>query len=121
MARRASAGFTAAARMARPSVVYWKSSHRAATVASTTAIVPMSAVVIATPAICVVPAGNGLCTARTSPPQIRITRPLIRIRRPIVTITTRSTEPFSFGRMIVWWTAAPPRNETASVQANAGQ
>ena len=43
------------------------------------------------------------------------------ISRPIVTITTRNREPFSFGRMIVWWTAAPPKNETPSVSANAGQ
>ncbi len=118
---RASAGFTAAARIARPSFVYWNSAQRSATIASTTAIVPMSAVVIATPAISVVPAGNGLSTARTSPPQIQVTRPLIMIRRPIVTITTRSTEPFSFGRITVWCTAAPPRNETPSVNTNAGQ
>ena len=69
----------------------------------------------------VVPAGNGLSTARTSPPQISVTRPLTKIRSPIVTITTRRTEPFSLGRMIAWWTAAPPRNDTASVNANAGQ
>jgi hypothetical protein len=39
----------------------------------------------------------------------------------MVTITTRSTEPFSFGRMIPWWIAAPPTNDASSVIANAGQ
>ena len=77
----------------------------ATTVASTTAIVPMSWIEIATPPISIVRVGNGLCTARTSPDQIRMTSPLIASSRPIVTITTRSTEPFSFGRMTPWWIA----------------
>ena len=38
-----------------------------------------------------------------------------------MTITTRRTEPFSFGRMIPWWIAAPPTKEARSVNANAGQ
>jgi hypothetical protein len=81
----------------------------------------MSWIEIATPAISIVPLGNGLCTARTSPDQMSVTRPLIASSRPIVTITTRRTEPFSLGRMTPWWIAAPPTNEAISVNANAGQ
>ena len=33
----------------------------------------------------------------------------------------RFVPPFSFGRMIPWWIAAPPTNDTTSVAANAGQ
>ena len=51
--------------------------------------------------------GNGLSTARTSPDQINVTSPLITSSRPIVTITTRSTEPRSFGRITTWWIAEP--------------
>ena len=79
--------------------MYWNRSQSATTVARTTPIVPMSWIEIATPAISIVLVGNGLCTARTSPPQMSVTRPLMKIRSPIVTITTRSTEPFVFGRM----------------------
>ena len=118
---RASAGLTAAARIARPTFVYWKSAHSTTTVASTTPIVPMSWIEIATPAMSIVRVGNGLCMARTSPDQISVTRPLSASSRPIVTITTRSTEPFSFGRMIPWWIATPPTNDASSVTANAGQ
>ena len=118
---RASAGFTAAARIASPIFVYWKSSQSATTVARTTPIVPMSWIEIATPPISIVRVGNGLCTARTSPDQIIVTSPLMKRSRPIVTMTTRSTEPFSFGRITPWCTAAPPTNESASVAAKAGQ
>ena len=65
--------------------------------------------------------GNGLSTALTSPDQIHVIRPLSASSSPIVTITTRSTDPPSTGRMIVWWSATPPRNETSSVTTKAGQ
>ncbi len=119
--RRASAGLTAAARIASPTFVYWNMSQSATTVARTTAIVPMSWIEIATPAISIVRVGNGLCIALTSPDQMRVMSPLMSRSRPMVTITTRSTDPFSFGRMTDWWIAAPPTNETASVNTNAGQ
>ncbi len=101
--------------------MYWKRSQSATTVARTTPIVPMSWIEIATPPISIVRVGNGLSTARTSPDQIIMISPLMKSSRPIVTITTRSTEPFSFGRITPWWMPTPPRNETTSVTANAGQ
>ena len=76
---------------------------------------------MATPPMSIVRVGNGLSMARTSPDQISVTRPFSASSRPIVTMTTRSTEPLSFGRMIPWWIATPPANDARSVTANAGQ
>ena len=36
-------------------------------------------------------------------------------------ITTRICGPRSTGRITAWWIPIPPRNDTASVTANAGQ
>ena len=88
--------------MASPTFVNWKKSHRRTTTPSETQIVPMSWYAIATSPTRNVPDGNGLSTARTSPDQISCASPLIRISKPIVTITTRSTEPRSFGRITSW-------------------
>ena len=101
--------------------MYWNIRKSTTTVARTTPIVPMSWIEIATPAMSIVRVGKGLCTARTSPPQMSVTKPLIARSRPIVTITTRSTEPFSLGRITPWWIAAPPTNEAIRVKTNAGQ
>ncbi len=46
---------------------------------------------------------------------------LVSTFKPPVTITTRTWEPRSTGRITAWWMPMPPANETASVAANAGQ
>ena len=69
---RASAGLVAAARIASPIFVNWKSNQRAPTAPSETTIVPMSCSETVTPAICIVSLGNGLSTALTSPDQIHV-------------------------------------------------
>jgi hypothetical protein len=111
----------AAARIASPIFVNWKRNQRTATVPSETTIVPMSCSEIVTPATWIVSLGNGLSTALTSPDQIHVIRPFSASNNPIVTITTRNTSPPSTGRMIVWWIATPPANETSNVTTKAGQ
>ncbi len=118
---RASAGLTAAARIASPTFVYWKNSQSTTTVARTTPIVPMSWIEIATPPMSIVRVGNGLCTARTSPAQISVTRPLIARSRPIVTITTRSTRALLVrAGSRPGGSPTPPTNEAISVNDERG-
>ena len=87
---RASGGIDAAARIASPSFVYWNIAHSTTTVASTTPIVPMSWIEIATPRD-VDRAGRerALHGAHLAPTRSSVARPLSASRRPMVTITTR--------------------------------
>jgi hypothetical protein len=74
-----------------------------------------------TPATSIVPFGNGLSTALTSPPQIHPVSPLMAIRSPIVTITIAISGRFSTGRMTTRSIPTPPANAISSVSTNAGQ
>ena len=118
---RASSGFTAAALIASPTFVNWKSAHKRRTIPNATAIVPMSCAETTTPPMSNVSVPNGLCSACGSPPHCQTTNPLMAMRSPIVTMTIRRTLPRSTGRMTTRCVATPPANDSTSVATNAGQ
>ena len=103
----AAAGRSAAARIARPTFVNWKSAHSATTEMIDTAKTPMSCAETATPPLRKTLLPNGDCMNLMSAPQIHATTPSIRMNRPSVTITIAITDRCWTGRMNTPYVTTP--------------
>ena len=119
--RRAASGFSAPARMARPSFVNRKKSQSTTRQASVTPSVPTSCCEMCTPSITQVFVGKGLGKNSIWGDQIHPASPLKITSRAIVAITTVSTLARSSGRMTMRWMPTPPANAIRIVAMNAHQ
>src|SRR6266511_4165244 len=90
--RRLESGFSAAARIARPSLVRWNSSPSSATTASSTAMIPSDSIESSTPPSRATPLGKMDGKPRLVNPQIQPAAALTRMNRPRVTITRVSVQ-----------------------------
>jgi hypothetical protein len=117
--RRLDSGFCAAARIARPSLVCWNSSHSRPTTASSTAMMPSDSIDSATSPSCAAPLGKMDGKPRLVYPQIQPAAALSSTSRPRVTISRVSGRPPSTGRISTRSMAMPPRNDSANAPSSA--
>ena len=119
--RRLDSGFSAAARIARPTFVNRKKNQSSRTASSETPMIPRSEIEKATPATRIGRVENAFGIDLTSGDQIQNAAPLATKNSPIVTIAIVSTGLPSTGRMTARSSAIPPANEAATVSTNASQ
>src|SRR5947207_11633484 len=119
--RRLDSGFSAAARIARPSFVNRKKNQSRSTASNETPMIPRSEIEKATPAIRIGRVEKAFGIDFTSGAQIQKAAPLTTKKTPIVTIATVSTDARSTGRKTTRPSEIPPPHEAATVSAKAGQ